>query len=130
MPPSAAFQKQGTPKIFSLDADFQRSLTTQKQVDALFKRLDVPESFAVDAYFVALMTHTIARHIDVAIKKLDAAKNFGLDVYFGAVEGETHSVTFGLSVRFAYRVRLPELWLDENGKLVINVSMPYAWVGT
>jgi hypothetical protein len=124
------FQKRGNPKTFSLDAAFQKNFTTQKQIGALFKRNDIPKSFVVDACFGALATHTIARQIDVVLKKLAAAKTFGLDVYFGAVEGETYSVTFGLSARFAYKVRLPELWLDENGKLVLNVSKPYTWVGT
>jgi hypothetical protein len=54
-------------------------------------------------------------------------KTFGLDVYFGAVETEANTKTFGLNVIFAYKVRLPELWLDENGKIVLNISKPYAW---
>jgi hypothetical protein len=84
----------------------------------------------VDACFGALMTQTISKQIDVVLKKLDAAATFGLDAYFGAVAAETYAKSFGLSVIFAYRVRLPELWLDENGKLVLNVSKPYTWVGT
>jgi len=125
-----AFQKQDNPKTFSLDAAFQKSFTIQKQIGALFKRLDIPKSFVVDACFGALVTHTIARQIDVVLKKLGAAKIFGLDVYFGAVEAETYAKSFGLSVMFAYKVRLPELWLDENGKIVLNISKPYTWVGS
>ncbi len=119
-------------KSFAVDAYFGSVMfqTISRQVDALFKRFDIPESFAVDACFGALMTQTISKQIDVVLKKLDAAATFGLDAYFGAVAAETYAKSFGLSVIFAYRVRLPELWLDENGKLVLNVSKPYTWVGT
>ena len=61
---------------------------------------------------------------------MDATKSFGVDIYFGAVEAETYAKSFGLGVIFAYKVRLPELWLDENGKIVLNISKPYTWVGT
>jgi hypothetical protein len=140
-----AFRKQNIPKTFGLDSTFQKSFVIQKQIDALFKKLGILEtfgvdigflkrnvvkSFAVDARFGALITQTISRQIDVLIKKLDAAKTFGLDVYFGPVESETYAKSFGLNVIFAYKVRLPELWLDENGKIVLNISKPYAWVGT
>lgn len=125
-----AFQKQDNPKTFTLDATFQKKFTIQKQIDALFKRLGIPKSFAVDARFGTMMAHTIARQINVALKRLDAAKNFGVDVYFGASAAGTYARSFGLNVIFAYRVRLPELWLDENGKLVLNISKPYVWVGT
>jgi hypothetical protein len=124
------FQKQDLPKIFSLDTAFQLSSVAQKQVDSLFKKLDASENFAVDALFVALMTHTISKQVDVLLKKLDEIASFGLDTRFGQVEAETYSRSFGLSVIFAYRVRLPELWLDENGKMVLNISKPYVWVGT
>jgi hypothetical protein len=126
----AAFQKQDTPKTFGLYATFQKSIVTQKQIDVLFKRFGILKSFAVDARFGALMTQTIMRQIDVLLKRLDATKTFGLDVYFGPVEAETYAKSFGLSIIFAYKVRLPELWLDENGKLVLNISKPYMWVGT
>ena len=98
--------------------------------DALFKRFDMLKSFAVDASFGVLMTQTISRQIDVLLKRLDVTKTFGLDVYFGPVTAETYSKNFALDAIFAYKVRLPELWLDENGKLVLNVSRPYAWVGS
>ena len=125
-----AFQKQDIPKAFGLDATFQKSFIIQKQIDALFKRFDILKSFAVDARFGALMTQTISRQIDVLLKKLDLTKNFGLDVYFGPVEAETYAKTFALDAIFAYKVRLPELWLDENGKIVLNISKPYTWVGS
>jgi hypothetical protein len=125
-----AFQKQDIPKTFGLDATFQKSFIIQKQIDALFKRFDILKSFAVDARFGALMTQTISRQIDILLKKLDLTKNFGLDVYFGPFEAETYAKTFALDAIFAYKVRLPELWLDENGKIVLNISKPYTWVGT
>jgi len=126
----AAFQKQDIPKTFGLDATFQKSFIIQKQIDSLFKRFDILKSFAVDARFGALMTQTISRQIDVLLKKLDLTKNFGLDVYFGPFEAETYAKTFALDAIFAYKVRLPELWLDENGKIVLNISKPYTWVGS
>jgi hypothetical protein len=140
-----AFQKQGIPKAFGLDSTFQKSFAIQKQLDVLFKKLDnvesfgvdvdflkrnVIKSFALDACFGTLVTHTISRQIDVLLKRLDATKTFGLDTYFGQAEAETYARTFGLDIIFAYKVRLPELWLDENGKLVLNISKPYTWVGT
>lgn len=125
-----SIQKQDIPKAFGLDATFQKSFIIQKQIDALFKRFDILKSFAVDARFGALMTQTISRQIDILLKKLDLTKNFGLDVYFGSVEAETYAKTFALDVIFAYKVRLPELWLDENGKIVLNISKPYTWVGS
>jgi hypothetical protein len=126
----AALQKQDIPKTFGLDAAFQKSLIIQKQTDALFKRFDIPKSFAVDARFGALVTQTVSRQIDVLLKKLDATKTFGLDAYFGPAEAQAYTKTFALDVTFAYKVRLPELWLDENGKMVLNISKPYTWVGT
>jgi hypothetical protein len=140
-----AFQKQNIPKTFGLDSTFQKSFTIQQQIDLLFKKLDILETFGIDADFLkndiiksftldarfgALMTHTISKQIDVLLKKLDATKTFGLDIYFGSVEAETYAKSFGLSVIFAYKVRLPELWLDENGKIVLNISKPYTWVGS
>ena len=125
-----AVQKQDIPKTFGLDATFQKSFIAQKQIDAFFKRFDMLKSFAVDARFGALMAQTISRHVDVLLKRLDATKTFGLDVYFGAAEAETCAKNFALDAIFAYKVRFPELWLDENGKLVLNVSRPYAWVGS
>jgi hypothetical protein len=125
-----AFQKQDIPKTFGLDAAFQKSFIIQKQIDALFKRFDILKSFAVDARFGALITQTISRQIDVMFKRLDATKTFGLDAYFGAAEAETYMKNFALDAIFAYKVRLPELWLDENGKIVLNISKPYTWVGS
>jgi hypothetical protein len=140
-----AFQKQDIPKTFGLDSTFQKSFTIQKQLDALFKKLDkletfgidtgflkrnIIKSFAVDARFSALMRQTISRQIDALLKKLDATKTFGLDAHFGAGEAETYAKNFALDTIFAYKVRLPELWLDENGKIVLNISKPYTWVGT
>ena len=128
-----------------MDSTFQKSFTTQKQLDTLFKKLDKLEtfgvdtgflkrnaikSFALDARFSALMTKTISKQIDALLKRLDATKTFGLDTYFGQAEAETYARTFGLDIILAYKVRLPELWLDENGKLVLNISKPYTWVGT
>ncbi|MQY62584.1 hypothetical protein GH146_04810 [archaeon] len=126
----AAFQKQDTQKTFGLDVAFQKSFIIQKQIDAFFKRFDIVKSFAVDARFSALITQTVSRQIDVLLKKLDVTKSFGVDVYFGAVVAETYTKNFALDVVFAYKVRLPELWLDENGKIVLNISKPYTWVGT
>jgi hypothetical protein len=124
------FQKQGIAKIFGLDAAFQKSFNIQKQLDTLFKRFDIPKSFTLDARFGTLMTHILSRQIDAVLKKVDATKTFGLDVYFGAAEAETYTKAFGLTVIFAYKVRLPELWFDENGKIVLNISTPYTWVGS
>jgi len=141
----AAFQKQNLPKTFGLDSTFQKSFTLQKQADALFKKINTQEtfgvdtdflrknvikSFAVDAHFVGLVTQTISKQIDSLLKKLDTTKNFGLDAYFGSAEAGAYTKNFALDVMFAYKVKLPELWLDENGKLVLNISKPYTWVGT
>ncbi len=140
-----ALQKQDIPLTFTLDTALQKSFTTQKQIDALFQKLDILEtfgvdvgflkrnvikSFGVDARFSALAIHTISRQIDVLLKKLDVTRTFGLDVYFGTVAAETYGKSFGLDAIFAYKVRLPELWLDENGKFVLNISKPYMWVGS
>ncbi len=65
-----------------------------------------------------------------AFQKQDLQRGFGLDARFGTTGAGIVSVTFGLNAVFAYKVRLPELWLDENGRIVLNVSRPYAWVGT
>jgi hypothetical protein len=123
----------------------EQTYTKTWTTDALFKKLDklesfgvdvdffkrnVIKSFALDACFGALMTQTISRKIDVLLKRLDATKTFGLNAHFGQAEAETYARTFGLDIIFAYKVRLPELWLDENGKLVLNISKPYTWVGT
>jgi hypothetical protein len=139
------FQKQNISKTFTLDAAFQKRFTLQKQIDALFQRLeiletfgldvdllkrDVAKSFALDARFSALAIHTVSRQIDLLLKKLDATKNFSLGVYFGVAAAETYGKAFGLDAIFAYKVRLPELWLDENGKMVLNLSKPYTWVGS
>ncbi len=140
-----AFQKQDIPVTLSLDAAFQKDFTIQKQIDALLQKLDILEtfgidvdflkrdvirSFAVDASFSALATRTISRQIDVLLRRLDLPRTFGLDVYFGSVAAETYGKTFGLDVVFAYKVRLPDLWLDEEGRIVLNISKPYMWVGS
>lgn len=141
-----AFKKSEIPLTFGVDANLlKRDIQIQREVDALFKRLgvlktceidadflkrDIIESFAVDAYFGALLSHTVSRQIDALLKKLDVTRTFGVDVYFGAVGAETTAKTFALDVIFAYKVRLPELWLDENGKIVLNLTRPYTWVGS
>jgi len=127
----ALFKKLGIPKTLGVDAAFQKQDTLKTfGINADFLKRDLIKSFTVDARFGALITQTIARQIDVLLKKLDVTKNFGLDAYFGSGEAETYSITFGLSAIFAYKVRLPELWLDENGKIVLNTSKPYTWVGS
>ena len=127
----ALFKKLGIPKTLGVDATFQKqNIQETFGIDAEFLKRHIIKSFTVDARFGALMTQTISKQIDVLLKKLDLTKNFGLDVYFGSVEAETYSKTFGVSVILAYKVRLPELWLDENGKIVLNISKPYIWVGT
>jgi hypothetical protein len=125
-----ALQKQNIPETFGLDAAFQASFITQKHIDIFFKKFNIIENFAVDAHFGALTTQTMSKQVDVLFKKLDATATFGLDTYFGAVETQTYTETFGLDVVLAYKVRLPELWLDENGRIVLNISRPYTWVGT
>ena len=121
----------GIPKTLNVDAAFQKQdIQETFGIDAEFLKRDIVKSFTVDARFGALMTHTISKEIDVLLKKLDLTKNFRLDTYFGSGEAETYSKTFGVSVIFAYKVRLPELWLDENGKIVLNISKPYTWVGS
>ena len=84
----------------------------------------------MDARFGALITQTLSKQIDVLLKKVDETATFGLDTCFGSVEAETYAKSFGLNAVFAYKVRLPELWLDEDGKIVLNISKPYTWVGT
>ena len=141
----SAFQKQDIPKTFGVDSAFQKSFIVQKQLDALFKKLEILETFgvdvdflkrdviagfAVDSLFGGLMTQTTSRQIDAIFKKLDLTKSFGLDTYFAVSEAGTYTVNFGLNVVFAYKVKLPELWIDQNGKLVLNIEQPYAWVGT
>ena len=141
------FLKQNIIKSFGVDARFGALVTQEisRQIDVLFKKLDILETFGVDIDFLkrnviksftldicfsALITQTISKQIDVLLKMLDATKTFGLDVYFGPVEAQAYVKTFALDVMFAYKVRLPELWLDENGKIVLNISKPYTWVGT
>jgi hypothetical protein len=114
-------------KAFSLDANFLRENQVQRQVDTLFQRLGIVKSAVVDAAFQKSFSNQ--KQIDAIFKRLDATKTFGLNVYFGSVEPETYAKNFALDVIFAYKVRLPELWLDENGKIVLNVSKPYIWVG-
>jgi hypothetical protein len=127
----ALFKKLGITKSLGVDTSFQKQdIPETFGIDADFLKRDITKSFTVDACFGALVTHTISRQIDVLLKKLDATKTFGLDTYFEQAEAETYAKTFGLDIIFAYRVRLPELWLDENGKIVLNISKPYTWVGT
>ena len=140
------FQKLNVTKTADIDV-LLKALGIEKtaQVDALFKKLDLLEtfgvdvallkrdvirSFGVDARFGAALTQELSRQIDTLFKKLNATKTFGLDAHFGQLEAETYAKNFALDIIFAYKVRLPELWLDENGKLVLNVSKPYTWVGT
>ncbi|MFA5364705.1 MAG: hypothetical protein WC325_05930 [Candidatus Bathyarchaeia archaeon] len=105
----------------------QQTYTKTWTTDALFKKLGITKSFGVDS--ALQKTVTVQKQVDALLKKLNIPKTFGVDAYLGAVEHETCTVTFGLTTRFAYKVRLPELWLDENGKLVLNISQPYTWVG-
>jgi len=127
----ALFKKLGIPKSLGVDTAFQKQdIPKTFGINAEFLKRDLIKSFTVDARFGALMTQTISRQIDVLLKKLDLTKNFGLDVYFGPFEAETYAKTFALDAIFAYKVRLPELWLDENGKIVLNISKPYTWVGS
>ncbi|MCW4016815.1 MAG: polysaccharide lyase [Candidatus Bathyarchaeota archaeon] len=123
-------QKQDVPKTFALDSMLQKGVALQKQIDALFKKPDILKNFTVDTCFGTLTNKTVAMQLDALFKKLNLATDFGLDAYFGAVEAETYTKTVGLDAVFAYKVRLPELWLDENGKIVLNISKPYVWVGT
>lgn len=97
--------------------------------DTLFKKLGITKSLAADTAFQKRNISETAQ-VDVLFKKLDLTNNFGLDAHFGLVEAGTYTKTFGVSAIFAYKVRLPELWLDENGNLVLNISKPYTWVGT
>ena len=85
--------------------------------------------FGLDACFGGLATKVKSSQIDVVFKNFGASEAFGLDACFGAVTSQTYSVSFGLNSLFAYKLRLPEVWLDENGKLVLNISKPYTWVG-
>ncbi|PVX27034.1 MAG: hypothetical protein CW716_04365 [Candidatus Bathyarchaeum sp.] len=125
------FLKQSIVKSFAVDVHFGSLLlqTVSRQVDVLFKKLDITRTFGADS---ALKKQDITMSLaaDSAFQKQDIPRNFSLDAYFGTTAAGIHSVTFGLNAIFAYRVRLPELWLDENGKLVLNISKPYAWVGT
>jgi hypothetical protein len=124
-----AFQKQNISEIFGLDSTFQKSFAIQKQIDVLFKKLDILETFGID---ISFLKRGVIRSfaVDLLLKKLDATKTFGVDVYFGPVGAEAYAEDFALDVIFAYKVRLPELLLDENGKIVLNISKPYTWVGT
>ena len=108
------FKKLGIPKALSVDAAFQKQ--------------GIPETFGLDVAFQK--SFIIQKQMDVLLKRLDATKTFGLDAFFGAVEAETYIKNFALDAVFAYKVRLPELWFDENGKIVLNISKPYIWVGT
>lgn len=96
--------------------------------DVLFEMLGVTETFNIDAVFQK-------RHIgkdlglDVGFKRLDSAFSFGVDACFGATVVETVTAGFVVDTVFAYKVGLPELWVDENGRVVLNVSSPYVWVG-
>jgi hypothetical protein len=125
------FLKTNIIESFAVDVHFGAMLlqTVSRQVDVLFKKLDLTRTFGADS---ALKKHDIAKSLaaDSAFQKQGISRAFTLDAYFGTTATGTYSVTFGLTVIFAYRVRLPELWLDENGKLVLNISKPYAWVGT
>ena len=47
-----------------------------------------------------------------------------------AKNGLTYTKSFGLNVTLAYKMRLPELWFDEKGKIMLTLSKPYALVET
>ena len=97
-------------------------------VDVAFRKQNIPKTLGLDSTFQK--SFVTQKQVDVLFKKLDILETFGLDVYFGPAEAETCMRDFALDAIFAYKVRLPELWLDENGKLVLNISKPYTWVGT
>jgi hypothetical protein len=116
-------------KTWTADTLFKKlGITKSLAADATFQKRDIPKTFGLDTAFQE--SFIIQKQIDAFFKRLDATKTFGLDVHFGAAEAETYARTFGLDIIFAYKVRLPELWLDENGRIVLNISKPYAWVGT
>jgi hypothetical protein len=125
------FKKLGITQAFSLDTALQKKgIQETFGVTSHFSKIDTTKSFAVDVtFFRELVSRTVFSQIDLLIKKFDATTSFGLNAYFGLASPETGSESFGLDAVFAYRVRLPELWLDQNGKLVLNISKPYAWVG-
>jgi hypothetical protein len=125
------FQKLGITQTFSLDAALQKKdLQKTFGINSQFSKTDITKSFTIDVnFFRELASRTVSSQIDMLLKKLDATTSFELNVYFGSASSETGLESFGLDVVFAYKVRLPELWLDENGKLVFNISKPYAWVG-
>jgi hypothetical protein len=116
-------------KTWTADTLFKKlGITKSLAADATFQKQGIPKTFGLDTAFQE--SFVIQKQIDAFFKRLDAPKTFGLDVYFGSVGSETYVKNFALDIIFAYKVRLPELWLDENGKLVLNISKPYTWVGT
>jgi len=139
------FKKLGITKTAAIDTAFKKpNIQIQRQVDILFKKLDILKtfgvdidflkkdiikSFAVDARFGAVITYTVSKQIDVLFKKLGITRAFGIDAYFGPVGAVTYTKSFALDAVFAYKVRLPEIWLDEEGKIVLNVSRSYVLVG-
>lgn len=138
-----ALQKQNIPKTFDVDAAFLATVYVQRQTDVLFKKLDalktfgvdvdflkrdVIKGFAVDARFGSVVTYAISKQIDVLFEKLGVARTFGIDACFGAVEAVAYIRSLALDVVFAFKMRLPEIWLDEEGKIVLNISRPYVWV--
>lgn len=137
------FLKQNIVKSFAVDTRFGAMVTytISRQIDVLFKKLgvkafdidvtlekpDISKTFAIDVDFLKTTPKTL--DLNALFKKPNITTSFFIDACFGAVEAVTHSRSFALDVVFAYKVRLPEILLDEEGKIVLNVSRPYVWVG-
>lgn len=149
------FKKVGA-KIFGVDAFLKKSNVTVSfaidsifgvvsktktfDLDLLLKALGFKKTFLVDA--VLRKTRIVTVGLDVVLCKTGAKafstdvlfkglefKSFLIDAYFGAVGAVTYTRSFALNVVFAYKVKLPEILLDESGKIVLNISRPYVWVG-
>ena len=141
---NAAFKKLDTTETFTVDSAFLKTTQIQKQVNSLFKKLDISKtfnidvnllkhnivkSFAVDAHFTALVTHTISLAIDALFKKHDIPKAFAVDTYIGEVSAETHTKTIGIDTTFSYKAKLPPiLGITLNGQIVIPVKKE-VWIG-
>lgn len=137
-----AIQKPDIAKTFSIDAAIKKpDIQIQRQVDALFKKLDILETFgidtallkkdiiktfAVDARFGAV-AYMISRQIDALFKKLDISKTFGIDAWFGEVGAVTYTKTLGIDVIFAYKVKLPQVWITASGEIIIPTKRE-VWV--
>jgi len=84
-------------KTFLIDVILAGAITYEvsKQVDALFKKLnllktfgvdvdflkrDIIKSFAIDTFFGATITHVVSKQVDALFKRLGISKTFGVDV--------------------------------------------------